>query len=209
MPSAVFPRTYGVEGTTAFGVPAGLRRITNSGKVNIRAGTMRGRTWLEQYAPMFIGSVNAESFLAWVRWAWNTQSVFTIKHQTTPGSGIAPNGTGTGGVTVDGASQSGSSIVTTGWPTSTSNVARAGDLIKIAGVGSTLQITDDANSDGAGDATLYINPPIFVGGEPSNGAAVTTTNVDISAVILEEPNWPPVQNAFWYEGFSLTFREAP
>lgn len=209
MPSAVFPRTYGLTGSTAFGVPAGLRRITNSGKVNVRAGTMRGRVWSETYEPMFMGSVDAEAFLSWVRWAWNTQSVFTIKHQTTPGSGLSPNGTGTGGVTVSGAGQSGSSIVTAGWPNSTSNVARAGDLIKIAGVGSTLQVTDDANSNGSGVATLNINPPIFVGDEPSAGAAVTTTNVDISAVILSEPAWPPISNAFWYDGFSITFREAP
>jgi hypothetical protein len=124
----------------------------------------------------------------------------------TPGSGKSPNGTGSAGVTVDGAGQTGSSIDTTGWPTTTSNVVRAGDLIKIAGVGYTLEITDDANSDGAGAATIYFNPPIY--DAPIDTAAVTTTNVDINAVIVEL-SIPDIRNAFYYDGITVSFRESP
>jgi len=158
---------------------------------------------------MFIGKPEVEGWLAWVRWAWNTGATFTIKHLTTPGSGIAPNGVGDSTVYVKGSAQSGTSLITDGWPISTSNVARAGDVISVVGVGSVLQVVDDANSDGAGDATLSVNPPIFVGSEPLDNAVITTTDVTINAVIADQPTWPPVGNAFWYQGFSLSFREAP
>jgi hypothetical protein len=165
-----------------------------------------GRTWSESYQPLFAGSVDEANFVSWLRWAWNTQTVFTIKHLLTPGSGIAPNGTGTGGITVDGAAQTGNTLDTTGWPLSTSNVVRAGDLIKVAGIGYTFEVTDDANSDGAGDATVGINPPIYTA--PADAAAVTTTDVDISAIITQI-SIPEISNAFYYDGISIGIRESP
>ena len=210
MPSTVFPRSsvITVETTTALSVPGPMATRTRSGRIQTRGSTMRGRTWVETYNPMLIGSADAEGWLAWVRWAWNTGTLFTVKHLTTPGSGVTPNGLGTGGVTLDG-SHVGATMNTTGWPNSTSNVARAGDLLKVAGLEYVVQVVDDANSDGVGDAALAINPPTFTGGDVSGGSAVTTTNVTINAKIIDPPNFPPVGNAFWYEGFSITFNEAP
>lgn len=210
MPSAVFPRPSVATPKTVSGisVPTGRRTITGSGKIQTRTSTTAGRTWTETYPLLFAGNVDVENFISWIRWAWNTGQEFTIKHLMTPGSGLAPNGTGSAGVTIDGASESGSSIATTGWPLSTSNVVRAGDLISIAGLTRTFEITDDANSDGAGDATININPSIYVGEEPANGAAVTTSSVNISAVIIEA-NIPEITNAFYYDDLSVTFRESP
>ena len=157
MPTAVYPRPSGLYLVTTSGitVPTGRRTQTWSGAIQTRSSMNVGRSWSEVYQPLKAGSADAENFISWLRWAWNTGTVFTVEHQMTPGSGVAPNGTGTGGVTVSGGSQTGSSIVTTGWPSSTSNVARAGDLINIAGVGYTLEVTDDANSSGA-VATLKV-----------------------------------------------------
>jgi hypothetical protein len=162
--------------------------------------------WSETYQPIWAGSVEGENFVSWLRWAWNTQTIFTIDHPMTPGSGRDPNGTGTGGVTVNGASQLGSSLDTAGWPTSTSNVARAGDLIKVAGLGYTLEVTDDANSGGTGLATLNVNPPMWA--SPTNGGAVTTTNVKMSAVVMSL-SVPQISNAFYYDGITVDFRESP
>lgn len=211
MPSTTFPRPsiLTVNTTTALDVPGPLATQTRSGRIQTRGSTMRGRRWSETYNPMFIGSAEAEGWLAWVRWAWNTGATFTIKHLTTPGSGTAPNGTGSAGVTVNGAGQTGTTLNTTGWPVSTSNVAMAGDIIKVAGVSHVLQVVDNASSDGSGNSALSVNPPIFTGSSPSTGAAITTTDVTISAKIITQPNFPPVGNAFWYEGFTITFNEAP
>lgn len=207
MPTAVYPRPSGLYLVTTSGitVPTGRRTQTWSGAIQTRSSMNVGRSWSEVYQPLKAGSADAENFISWLRWAWNTGTVFTVEHQMTPGSGVAPNGTGTGGVTVSGGSQTGSSIVTTGWPSSTSNVARAGDLINIAGVGYTLEVTDDANSSGA-VATLKVNPPIWTA--PSNGAAVTTTSVSINAIIMEL-DLPSVTNAFYYDEITVKFREVP
>lgn len=189
-------------------MPAGRRSITGSGKIQTRNSTLAGCSWTETFGPLFAGDANAEAFLSWLRWAWKTGQKVSIKHLMTPGSGRSPNGTGSAGVTVDGGSQSGSSILTTGWPVSTSNVVRAGDLVKFAGITRVFQITDDANSDGVGDATLNINPSIYVGEEPANGAAVTTTDVTFTAVIMNI-NLSEISNAFWYDGVTIGLREAP
>jgi hypothetical protein len=134
---------------------------------------------------------------------------FTIKHLLTPGSGLAPNGTGSAGVTISGGSQTGETINTTGWPTGTSNVVMPGDVINIAGTTVVYKILESANSDGSGNATLTINPPIFSGGSPANGAAVTTTDVTYNCRIIGKPNTPNVQNSFHWGGLTVNFLEVP
>jgi hypothetical protein len=98
---------------------------------------------------------------------------------------------------------------TEGWPNNTSNVVRAGDLLNVVGLDYVVQAVDDADSDGSGRTTFTINPPTFTGGSAAHGGAVTTTDVVINAKIIDQPNFPPVGNAFWYEGFSIIFNEAP
>jgi len=207
MPSAVFPRPSNLYIMTATGitVPAGRKSITHSGAIQTRSSMNVGRTWSETYQPLFAGSADAENFISWLRWAWNTQTVFTVKHPMTPGSGISPNGTGSAGATIN-SGQTGSSIGTSGWPTSTSNVVRAGDLLKIANVGYTLEVTDDANSDGGGNATISVNPPVWTA--PSGGSSITTTDVTINAVLMSL-DIPEISNAFYYDGIQVSFREAP
>lgn len=210
MPANVFPRNdlWLPIGVTDIVIPAGRRTITKSGIVQTRGSTTVGFAWQETYPRLFARNPDIERFLSWIRWARNSGGgqEFSIQHPLKPGSGVAPNGTGSAGVTVSGASQTGSSLVTTGWPLSTSNVSRAGDLISIAGIQRTFEVTDDASSDGSGNATLSVSPAIYTA--PSNGAAVTTTDVNINAVIMEINN-ASIQDAFYYTGLQISFREAP
>lgn len=103
-----------------------------------------------------------------------------------------------GSGTVNGASQSGSSLITHGWTASISTLLNVGDVFSIAGVnfinpqsrlstGEPAQfvVTAPASSDGSGNSTLQISPAIIppVGGQPvayqtvdsspANGAAIT------------------------------------
>ncbi len=95
--------------------------------------------------------------------------------------------------TVSGAGQTGSSLLTTGWTASIANLLNVGDVFTIAGVhainpksrqstGSLQQfvVTSPASSNGSGQATLSIYPPITTAGayqtvdaSPANGAAIT------------------------------------
>ncbi len=94
---------------------------------------------------------------------------------------------------VNGASQTGSALVTNGWSNSLSGMLNVGDIFTIAGVyainpknrlstGSlqSFLITATAASDGSGNSTLSIYPAITTSGayqtvsnSPANGAAIT------------------------------------
>lgn len=210
MPSATFPRNDKWKPTTVtkMTLPASRRQITKAGIVQTRGSTTVGFTWSETYLPLRARDADVEAFLSYVDWAWNTGAEFAIQHLMKPGSGVAPNGTGTGGITVSGVDQVGDTLTTAGWPISTNNVSRAGDLISIAGIQRVFQVVEDANSNGSGIADLVINPSIYSGGSPSNGAAVTTTGVEINAIVMEVSQ-TSISNAFYYDGMSITFREAP
>lgn len=94
---------------------------------------------------------------------------------------------------VNGAGQTGSSLVTNGWTAAAASRVKAGDVFTIANVyavnpitkqstGSLQQfvVTADASSDGSGNATLSISPAIVTSGPtksvdagPAAGAAMT------------------------------------
>ena len=95
--------------------------------------------------------------------------------------------------TVSGAGQTGSSLLTAGWTASIANLLNVGDVFTVAGVyavnpksrqstGALQQfvVTAAASSNGSGNATLSIYPPITTTGayqtvsaSPANGAAIT------------------------------------
>lgn len=209
MPS--FPRDTKVlpTGMSGISVPGPLQTVSQSRVVNTRSTIAAGRTWSETFEMLRAGDPTVENFLSFLRRSWNRGLVFTIKHLQTPGSGEPPNGLGTSGVQVNGGGQTGDTISTTGWPASTSDVVVAGDMISIDGVGPTLEIYQNSDSDTDGNATLYINPPIFAGSAPADLAAVTTTGVQLNATLRSEPNIPDVTNAFYYSGIELNFIEVP
>ena len=85
-------------------------------------------------------------------------------------------GIGTGTPLVNGASQTGSELVTDGWTTSTTGILKAGDWIQL-GSGSTTRlykVLDDVNSDGSGNATINIFPDLR--SSPADDAAITVSN---------------------------------
>jgi len=85
------------------------------------------------------------------------------------------------------------SLITDGWTVSQTGILKAGDVLTIAGVysvnartrvstGNLLQLTvmEDADSDGSGDSTLTVSPPMIASGPyqtcdagPADGAALT------------------------------------
>lgn len=110
--------------------------------------------------------------------------------QNMPTHTVGPLG---GTPTVNGANQSGTSLITQAWTAAAANRLKKGDIFTIAGVRqvnpssrtsiSTLQqfvVTADTNSDSGGAATIPFQPPIIVGGAyatvdslPASGAALT------------------------------------
>lgn len=88
----------------------------------------------------------------------------------------SPRGVGTGTPLVNGAGQTGSSLVTDGWTVSTTGILKAGDWIQL-GSGSTTtlhKVLDDVNSDGSGNATLEIFPSLR--SSPDDDATITVSS---------------------------------
>lgn len=79
-------------------------------------------------------------------------------------------GTFAGSGVVAGASQTGSTLSTSGWAPSQASLARVGDYIEVGG--ELKMITQDASSDGAGAAVLHIAPPLRK--SPANASSIET-----------------------------------
>jgi len=88
----------------------------------------------------------------------------------------SPRGVGTGTPLVNGAGQTGSSLVTDGWTVSTTGILKAGDWIQLGTASSTTlhKVLDDVNSDGSGNATLELFPRIRT--SPDDDAAITVSS---------------------------------
>ena len=90
--------------------------------------------------------------------------------------GKTARGTATGTPLVDGASQTGISLITDGWTINITGILKAGDYIAY-NVGSARQLhilTADANSNGSGQSTLAIEPPIRT--SPANNEPIIVSS---------------------------------
>jgi len=164
-------------------LPPPILSIANSGKVNTRNQLQTGRRWTETYVfPMASPHATTGRQGYGLLQSWFRNGTFlNLQHQYY----LTTLGAGGGTPLVNGASQTGTSLITDGWPNSTA-ILKAGDLITCANITTVYEITADVSSDGSGNATLTINPPIFSGGSPANNAAITVTaSVVFTAIIVD------------------------
>ncbi len=202
--ATTFPRTIK---PARFSMPvfAGgpLVSVSHSGKVNTRTTLQVGRVWEEFFNFKF--DEDGKEFVALLNNYWNRATSLDVAHQ----SFLTTLGAGGGTPLVNGASQTGASIVTNGWPNDTL-VLKAGDVVQFAGVTLVYDVTADVTSDGSGNATIPISPNIFSGGSPTNGGAVTiTASVVFRAKILERPRIPLAKADEWIAGLRVAFVETP
>lgn len=177
--------------------PPGLDSWGVSGKGQFRTTLEVGRVWEEGYPPLRYNSSTTRAFLSYVNKLYRERTIFEIMHYHLQ----TPLGTISGSTTVNGASQTGTSITVT----AITGTLKQGDIIKFAGLNLVYDITAD-RSNGATSLSIY--PPIFSGGSPANGAAITYTGVKFRAVVTEV-SMPKTEKGMWYEGLTLKFRECP
>lgn len=200
-----FPRTVVPTNITRPWLPTGLRDRGHSGIIQVRKTKLVGWSWQETWRLLRARDINDAALIAWVDYAWHSMISFDVTHPTVPGSGIPPLGLGTAGITVTGVGQVGGSLNTTGWPASTNNVARAGDVIKIAGDDAVYQVWEAANSDAGGNATLKVTPDLRK--SPADLAAVTTTGVTFKAMIWARSKHEATRSIDYYGNFQVTMTE--
>ena len=81
---------------------------------------------------------------------------------------------------VNGASQTGRSVVTDGWSASIT-IFKAGDFVKFANHDKVYTVTADASSDGSGDSTISIEPALIT--SPADDSAITYTSVPFTVAM--------------------------
>ena len=144
-----------------------------------------------QFAPI-------QAFVIAQRGQWDSFSMVLPGHK-------APQGVASGTPLVNGASQSGRTLVTKGWSASVNGILKAGDFIGITGQTKIYMVTSDANSDASGNATLNIEPALMAA--PTDGAALTVRNVPFTLALASDTIEMGVQPPVLYN-FSLSLVEA-
>ena len=173
-------------------------QVNVSGWTGSRQTLASGRGWWEcQYSlPVISGTSNVlawRSFFAQARGAAND---FQVPVDVVAQSKL-PNT-----VLVRGAGQTGRSIITDGWPAS-STVLKAGQFVTIED--QLVQLTANATSDGSGIATVTFEPAIR--SAPADNAPVEYRNPYCLMYMTEEPQ-VSVEPAHIYTLGSLNLRES-
>lgn len=196
---AAYPRTFKPVAASTLMVRGAAMAFSATGQSESRAFGQGGFMWTEEY--LFpSGNADARELLAFLMAAWRNGTVFTAQHPLY--TGIMGGGTGT--ITVNGANQTGTSLITTGWG-GTNPVLKKGDLIKLVGYGVRVVQADVTRSVAA--ATITIDPPIYVGNSPANGASVAYGAVDFDVRLAEAPTWPTLSSTM-ASNMKVTFAEA-
>lgn len=157
-----------------------------------------GRGWWEcQYSlPVISGTANVLAWRSFFALARGSANDFQVPVDVVAQSKL-PNT-----VLVRGAGQTGRSIITDGWPAS-STVLKAGQFVTIEN--QLVQLTANATSDGSGIATLTFEPAIRAA--PADNAAIEYRNPYCLMYMTEEPQ-VSVEPAHIYTLGSLNLRES-
>jgi hypothetical protein len=132
------------------------------------------------------------------RGQWDT---FTL---TPPALWATARGIATGTPKIKGGSQSGRNIATDGWTASQTGILLAGDFLKFAGHDKVYMVTENANSDGSGDATLVIEPALMA--TPADNEDITVTGVPFTVAFASDSHEFDINSAS-HHSFSVKFVE--
>ena len=156
-----------------------------------------GRGWWECQIvlPPIVGTTNVNVWRSFIAKARGRANDFQIPVDPTAQSASAST------PLVNGASQTGRTLATDGWPVSTT-VLVACQFVTINN--QLLQLTENVTSNGSGVATLTFEPPIRV--SPADNAAIEYNNPYCLMYFVEEPTLS-VENGYVYS-LSLNLRES-
>ena len=170
--------------------------VSTSQSLKQQVRSRGGQRWKIELGYQNLPRASSEAFEAFVmalRGQYNTCTLVV------PGASDAPQGTWPGSPVLNGANQSGRSILLRGFTAGQTGVAKAGDYVTFAGDLKVYKVVADANSDGSGLATLSIEPALMIT-SLADGAAVTSTNVAFTvaatADTLDFALSPPAFRAF-------------
>jgi hypothetical protein len=120
----------------------------------------------------------------------------------------APRGGVSGATQVNGAQAAGAlSVNLKNLPLTINGVFKAGDLVKFAGHLKVYEITRDANSNGAGQAAVFINCPVL--SAIADAEAVTYANVPMNVALIADTLDREYGGGGVNQGFQIELIEDP
>lgn len=113
-----------------------------------------------------------------------------------------PRGVATGAPLVKGGGQTGYDLATDGWTAGVAGIMKAGDWIELTqgGIKRLHKLTADANSNGAGEATLSLWPKLRA--SPADNAAIVTSSPVGKFMLAGEIPWSIDAAKLYGFGFS-------
>ncbi len=99
----------------------------------------------------------------------------------------SPRGSALGSPLVNGAGQTGKSLIVDGWSELETGLLLPGDYFAVAG--ELKMVTASVDSDSAGEATVAFTPSLRA--SPADGAALTLTNAEATMMLVDD------EQAFW------------
>lgn len=187
-----------------------LISVGQSGALQARSEAAQGRTWQEAWPALPAGSADVQALITTIENLYNTGATCTLTHYLIPGSGKPNNGPWktAGTPRVNGGSQSGTSLITDGQGAGAIPCVNAGDSFTVAGLDVLFRATADADSDGSGNCTISILPPIVAGSSPADDALITRADATLTAIVLDYASATAGPDEF-IGGLQVTFKEAP
>mgnify|MGYP006405241647 CR=1 FL=1 len=182
--------------SASFGLRANTQTFISPLTGKLQTLELTGSKWYATYTTVPLSASAAGEWLAFlVKLRGQANSFFAYDPART-----TAQGTPTGTPLVNGASQTGNSLITDGWSNSTL-VLKAGDYIAVDATQRQLyMVTADATTNGSGEVTLSIEPSIRV--SPENNAGITVSSA-ACVMRLEGPEvtWNESRAKF----FGITF----
>lgn len=207
---ALFPRTAGAipRLATPPRFPMGLQGWGQSGKGQFRAVQTMGRVWEEIYPLLNLENPSVRALLAAINQSLREGTVWDVAHPYWH----VRKGLGGGSPLVNGVGQTGSSLIVDGASNSITGWLKAGDIIQVTGCAVVFDVTADVNTNGSGQATIPISPPIFVGKSPADNATVliAPANILFRGVITGVSDFPATDTSRYIDaGLTVSWREQP
>lgn len=178
-------------------------RLVQPAQVNVSGWTGKrqviasGRGWWEcQFGlPPIVGTTNVNAWRSFVAQARGGANDFQVPVDPTAQSSASAT------PLVNGAGQTGRSLVTDGWPVSTT-VLYAGQFVTIGD--QLLQLTSNITSNGSGQATISFEPAIRV--SPADNTPIEFKNPYCLMYFVEDPSYS-VEAGYVYN-MSFNLRES-
>lgn len=128
----------------------------------------------------------AEEWIAFLLQLQGQYGTFLMGHSAAK----TPRGTASGTPLVNGADQTGKTLITDGWTHGVTGIMKAGDHFQIGTTSSSrlYKMLKDVDSDGSGNAVLEFTPRLRV--SPADNAAIIVTNpVGLWRLADNTPTW--------------------